>query len=259
MGMKYSHNTFSTNRTRAARRLTGPGKIKLWALTSYAKKMNLEISMLTHKNYKPSVKFTCPREILKLPKNLRCSWPWLKGLWGSTGGLYFPRAGYYLTLIISDLTASEITENILNFTGLSWSRHRNEFTLRNHEDVMTFLCNAGMPYSALKFDDTVMIRSARNQANLARNYDAANIARSVKAAHEQKILAEKILTLGMLEELPDKLREIVELRLLYPDESLEGIGEKLKRKIKKSAVKYRWEKVKKFAAINILNAGEFLS
>ena len=86
MGMKHQDRTFSTNRIRAARRLTGPGKIKLWSLTSYYVNHNipLSISMITRKNYKPSVKFTCPYEILKLPKNINTSWQWLKGIWGST-------------------------------------------------------------------------------------------------------------------------------------------------------------------------------
>ena len=252
MGMKHKNESFTTNRIRAARRLTGPGKIKLWSLTSYYATQNipLGISMTTRKNQKPSVKFNCPREILKLPKNINSSWQWLKGLWGSTGGLYFPRAGYYLTLIIADKDTSDITRSILSLTGLSWKEHRNEFTLRNHEDIMTFLHKAGMTSGALEFDSMVMMRSLRNRVNLERNYDAANIARSVNAAHRQTELARKIIAEGMLESLPKNLREVIELRLAYPDESLEGLGEKLKPRIKKSAVKYRWDKIQKLIMKN---------
>lgn len=247
MGMKYHNGTFSTNRIRAARRLTGPCRIRLWTLTSYFTDQNipLGISMTTRRNHKPWIKFSCPQEILKLPKSINTSWPWLKGIWGSTGGLYFPKSGYYLTLIIADKETSDITRNSLSLTGLSWKEHRNEFTLRNHEDIMTFLHKAGMNSGALEFDTMVMMRSLRSRVNLERNYDAANIARSVKAARKQTELARKIISEGLLESLPENLREVVEVRLAYPDESLEGLGEKLKRKIKKSAVKYRWDKIQK--------------
>ena len=119
MGMKHDSLTFSTNRLRAARRLTGPGKVRLWDLTSYAPRFPLNISMITRPNLKPSVRFTCPVGILKRPKNLRSAWPWLKGLFGTTGGFYFPKTGYYLTLIVSDPETSQLTEEMLNLTGLS--------------------------------------------------------------------------------------------------------------------------------------------
>ena len=182
MGMKKHSDTFTTNRLQAARRLTGPGKFPLWPLSSYAEIFPLTVSMITRPNHKPSVKFTCPPEILKHPKSLRSSWQWLKGLWGSAGGLYFPKTGYYLTLIVSDVETAEILRGVLPLTGLSWSEHRHEFTLRNHDDIMTFLCNAGMPAGALEFDATAMMRAVRSRANRESNYDSANIARSLKAA-----------------------------------------------------------------------------
>ena len=245
MGMKYNENsnTFTTNRLRAARRLTGPGRVRLWAMTSYSEKLNLELSMITRKNHKPAVKFICPRELLKSPKSLAASWSWLKGLWGSCGGLYYPRAGYYLTLIISDKKISELAKKILALTKLNWSEHRNEFTLRNHDDITTFLYQTGIQSGALALEDTAIIRNARNRANLASNYDSANIARSVKAAREQIILAQKILESGLLDKLPAKFRELVELRLNQPDATLDELGKNLKSRITKSAVKYRWEKI----------------
>ena len=242
-GMRRNRGTFTTNRLRVARRLTGPGKFPLWPMTSYSEKFGLTISMLTRPNRRASVKFTCPPEVLKLPDE-GSIWPWLKGLWGSTGGLYFPKSGYYLTLIISDEEVSETARKILAKTGLTWSLHRNEFTLRNHDDITTFLYNAGMKSGALDFEDRMLIRSARNKANLERNYDAANIARSVKAAREQYELSKKIMSSGIIDTLPDNLREVVEMRLEYPEISLEELGLKLSPPVGKSTVNYRWKKLR---------------
>ena len=246
MGMRCHHGTFTTNRLRAARRLTGPGKFPLWPLTSYSQDFTLGISMLTRPNRKPSVKFTCPREILRFPDNISSSWSWLKGLWGSTGGLYFPKSGYYLTLIISDAEISQKARGVLAETGLTWSEHRNEFTLRNHDDITTLLYNAGMESGALDFEGMTLIRSARNKANLVSNYDTANIARSVKASHAQKRIAEKILESGVIDSLPEKLREVVRIRIANPDISLEELGSRLNPPVSKSTVNYRWNKIRKF-------------
>lgn len=243
MGMKHRDNTFTTNRLRAARRLTGPGKFPLWQMTSYAQACPLGISMITSPGRKPSVKFTCPRRLLKLPKTLRASWYWLKGLWGSTGGLYFPSNGYYLTLIVSDTETAEVLRGALGLTGLSFREHRHEFTIRSHDDAMTFLCNAGLPVGALDFDAVAMMRSIRNRANRESNCDSANIARAMKAAREQTELARKIIAEGMLEALPLNLQELVNVRIEYPEESLGGLGRKLIPPVTKATVRYRWRKV----------------
>ena len=236
MGMKNAQ----TNRLRTVRRL-----MRIWPQTSYYEKYKFTpaISLITAKNQKPRVKISCPEKFLKIPNSLKSSWPYLKGLWGSAGGLYLPKSGYYLTLIISEEKISKTAEKILKFTGLAWACHRNEFTLRNHDDIMTFLCNTGMTSSALEFDKTVMLRSVRNRVNVQRNYEAANIARSVKAAREQLELAKKFLELGS--SLPENLRAVAELRIKFPDDTLEELGKKLSPEIKKSAVKYRWDKIKK--------------
>lgn len=246
MGMR-RRNTFTTNRLKAARRLTGPGKYPLWPLTSYSRKTALNVSMITRPNRKASVKITLtPGVRLQPPQNSALMWLWLKGLWGSTGGLYFPKTGYYLTLIISDAELSQITRGILAKTGLTWSIHRNEFTLRNHDDITTFLYNAGMESGALDFEGKSLIRSARNRANIARNYDTANIARSVKAARQQYILAEKVVSSEKFDALPETLREAVRVRLANPEISLEELGGMLNPPVAKSTVNYRWNKIRKF-------------
>ena len=236
MGMK----NFQTNRLRTARRL-----MKIWPLTSYYEKYKFTpaVSLITAKNQKSRVKISLPSaKILKLPKGSKSSWSWLKGLFGSTGGLYFPKWGYYLTLIVSGNEVSRAAAKALKLTGLAWSSHGNEFALRNHDDIMTFLCNAGMPLTALEFDKTVMLRSLRNRVNVERNYEAANIARSVRAAREQLELAKKFLNLGV--SLPENLKTLAELRIKFPDDNLDELGKKLNPQIKKSAVKYRWARIK---------------
>ncbi|MBQ9420051.1 MAG: DNA-binding protein WhiA [Synergistaceae bacterium] len=242
MGMKNSGFAFQTNRLRTARRL-----MKLWPGTSYYDRFGFTpaISLITQKNHKPKVKISCPPKILRLPKNLRGVWSWLKGIFGSAGGFYFPKNGYHISIIISDEKIHSLASKFLVMTGLAWSERRHEFSLRNHDDIMTFLCSTGMTVSALEFDKTAMIRSVKNRVNVTRNYEAANIARTVRASREQIELAKKFLSLPT-PSLPPKLREVAELRINNPDDSLEELGAKLNPPVKKSTVKYRWKKIQSY-------------
>ena len=243
-GMRHSGMIFHTNRLRTARRL-----MKLWPSTTYYERFAFTpaISLITQKHHKPRVKITCPDVTLKPPSNMRGAWAWLKGIFGSAGGLYFPKSGYHLALIISDEKISALASKLLARTKLAWSEHRHEFSLRNHEDIMTFLCKVGMNESALAFDHMAMMRSVRNRVNVTSNYEAANIARTVKAAREQIELAKRFLALAS-PSLPSKLREVAELRLNNPDDSLDELGKKLNPPIQKSAVRYRWQRIKSYVA-----------
>ena len=49
----------------------------------------------------------------------------------------------------------------------------------------------------------------------------------------------------MFEALPAHLRELAELRLEYPEESLAGLGKKLNPPVTKATVSYRWHKIQK--------------
>ena len=246
MGMR----NFTTNRLKAARRV-----MKIWPSTSYSEKFNPGISMITRKNYKPSVKFDLPEKIFRLPRNLKFSWSWLKGIFGSSGGVYFPKNGYYLTLRISERDADTFSamKKISALTNLSWNFRKNEFSLRNHEDIMTFLCNIDLTLSALEFDKTVMIRSVKNRVNLQSNYEIANLTRSTIASMEQLKLSQKISEAGILETLPEKLKSLVKLRIKYPEFSLEELGANLFPPISKSAVKYRWKKLQNLTEEKIKN------
>ena len=51
--------------------------------------------------------------------------------------------------------------------------------------------------------------------------------------------------MGMLEKLPENLRELVRLRLENPEESLGGLGRRLARPVTKSSVKSRWNNLRR--------------
>ncbi len=253
--LRKNNNSFVSKRLRTAHRLF-MGE-NLWRKSNLFGKFSVNFSVCNFRDKKPFVKFDVTGkfanenflgELSGISENVSRGkiWFWLRGLWGSCGNVYFPRTGYLLTLSIPNLLTRNFAADILERTRLSWFERRNEYNLRNQEDIVTFLNNIGLSGAALKVEDIAIIKSIRNNVNRAKNYETANIKRSVAASLEQTQLARKIVEANLLDTLPEKLRELVILRLENPELSLSELGKNLSPQIKKSAVKYRWLSLVKF-------------
>ena len=194
-------------------------------------------------------------ELLNLAENSQPSWPWLRGLFGSCGNFYLTRSGFYLVLRVVDESVALKAENFLqgshSLSHKKWSRRyfrgAYELILREQEEVVTFLSNIKLNGAALELEHKVIMRLMRDQANKASNCDTANIIRATKAAFKQIELAKKILNdYELINNLPEKLRELVILRLENPEANLSELGEKLSPPVSKSTVKYRWAKLNNY-------------
>lgn len=244
-----------TGRIRAVRRL-----LKLWRHTCWSADVNIADSLSIPREKKGRVRFSIERafaeELNEYASTLASqamsmrSWAWLRGLWGSCGGLYLPQAGYYLVVRVAAQT-SRMTRNIMAGTRLPWKerifRGALEMLLRDQENIVTFLCNIGLSVASLNLEERAAVRSVKDNANRAKNCDTANIDRTLRAADEQIRLASRIVKEGLLDKLPANLRELVEARLAVPEASLAELGESLSPPVTKSTVKYRWDKLKQIA------------
>ena len=198
---------------------------------------------------RPRVKLVMPDELLSMALNSQASWPWMRGLFGSCGSFYLTKSGFYLVLRIIDEAVALKSERFLN--NKKWSRRyfrgAHELILREQEEVVTFLSNIGLNGAALELEHKVIMRLMRDQANKASNCDTANIMRATQAAFKQIELAKKFVNdAELINNLPDKLRELVMARLENPEANLSELGEKLSPPVSKSTVKYRWAKLSNY-------------
>ncbi|MBQ8693002.1 MAG: DNA-binding protein WhiA [Synergistaceae bacterium] len=188
-------------------------------------------------------------ELLNLALNSQASWPWMRGLFGSCGSFYLTKSGFYLVLRIINEAVALKAEKFLN--NKKWSRRyfrgAHELILRDQEEVVTFLSNIELTGAALELEHKVIMRLMRDQANKASNCDTANIMRATQAAFKQIELAKKFMDdAELINNLPDKLRELVMIRLENPEANLSELGEKLSPPVSKSTVKYRWAKLSNY-------------
>ena len=178
------------------------------------------------------------------------NWNWVRGMWGTCGALYMPKTGYYLVLRPPARNgSSERIRSILRSAGFSLGARKKsrtlELMLRDQQQIVTFLSRLGFVKTVLALEETAIYRSMRSHANKLVNCDSANINKTLEAAERQMRLINEIEEAGILEELPEEIRDLVFARKTNPSISLKELGQNLARPISKSTVEYRWRKCEK--------------
>ena len=99
----------------------------------------------------------------------------------------------------------------------------------------------------MNLENLRILKEVRNSVKRRVNCEAANISKTVNAASRQIEDIELIKKLYGLENLPENLREMAEIRLEYPDAPLKELGELLEPPVGKSGVNHRLRKLGEMA------------
>lgn len=121
------------------------------------------------------------------------------------------------------------------------------FYIKEGEKIIELLNIIGAHQALFKFEDVRIMRDMRNSVNRIVNCETANLNKTIGAAVRQidniKLLQKEV----GLHNLPDKLREVAEIRLQHPDMNLKEVGEMLKGTVSKSGVNHRLRKIDELA------------
>ncbi|MFF2889546.1 DNA-binding protein WhiA [Paenibacillus sp. NPDC057967] len=121
------------------------------------------------------------------------------------------------------------------------------FYIKEGEKIIELLNIIGAHQALFKFEDVRIMRDMRNSVNRIVNCETANLNKTIGAAVRQidniKLLQKEV----GLESLPEKLREVAEIRLQHPDLNLTEVGEMLRGKVSKSGVNHRLRKIDELA------------
>ncbi|MBP2099220.1 DNA-binding protein WhiA [Enterococcus rivorum] len=178
---------------------------------------------------------------------------YLRGAFMASGSVNNPETSRYHLEIFS--IYEEHNDDIcrmLNYYDLNARtlERRNGYIsyLKGAERIADFLTLIGATNSMLKFEDVRIVRDMRNSVNRLVNCETANLNKTIDAASRQIDNIQFIAGTVGLGALPDKLREIAELRLEYPEVSLKELGEIIPSgAISKSGINHRIRKINEFA------------
>ena len=176
-----------------------------------------------------------------------CRGAYLRGAVLGAGSLSGPRdphlemraSGTEGARFIADVAAHEDV-----MLGVAERRTHAVAYAKGHETIADVLALAGAGDTALRLEEHAVLAALRGDANRLANADEANLVRSARAAHEQ---VEAINAIG-LDELPEHLVEIAELRLRHPSASLRELAAKARPPLTKAGAQRRLREIMRLVA-----------
>lgn len=144
------------------------------------------------------------------------------------GSLAAGAHGYHLEFVPSREAAAERLAWMLRSAGVPPKRtvrkRRGILYFKDFEAIVDVLTLIGAFGAVLHLEDVRALRETKNRIHRLVNTEAANLERAAAAAAAQRRTIEFLASAYGLGRLSPPLREIAELRLNHPDESLAELG-----------------------------------
>ncbi|MDE3840087.1 DNA-binding protein WhiA [Bacillus methanolicus] len=199
----------------------------------------------------------------ELVKKKCCKRSYLRGAFLAGGSVNNPETSSYHLEIFSlykehNDSLSELM-NTFDLNSKTLERKKGFITyLKEAEKITEFLNIIGAHNALLRFEDIRIVRDMRNSVNRLVNCETANLNKTIGAALRQVENIRFIDQTVGLHVLPEKLREIAELRIAHQDITLKELGEMVSGgTISKSGINHRLRKIDEIA--EKLRAGEPIS
>jgi len=180
-----------------------------------------------------------------------CKASFLRGIFFAGGSITDPLKRYHLELTTSHLQASRELEVLLRESGYppkSVARNGSFVTyFKQSDQIEDFLTLVGAPVAAMNVMSAKMEKDLRNSVNRRLNCDSANLDKAVLAAREQIESIRRLEEAGVLETLPEKLRQTAELRVNNPELTLSELAEEFDPPVTKSCLNHRLRKLTELA------------
>ena len=176
-----------------------------------------------------------------------CRASFMRGIFFAGGSITDPLKRYHLELTTSHLQASRELEVLLRECGYppkSVSRNGGFVTyFKQSDQIEDFLTMIGAPVAAMSIMSAKMEKDLRNSVNRRLNCDSANLDKAILAAQDQIEAIRRLETAGVLEKLPEKLRQTAELRVKNPELTLTELAEMFAPPVTKSCLNHRLRKL----------------
>lgn len=180
-----------------------------------------------------------------------CRRAFLRGAFLGGGSVNKPEGDYHLEMVTGNFEFAKTLMRLMKSFGLpSKITDRKQgyvVYLKEGDAVTSFLRIIGAHTALMAFENVRVIKDMRNQVNRLVNCETANLQKTVNAAVRQ---VDKITLIARrigLEHLPRPLKEAAELRLAYPQATLQELVDALEGRIGKSGINHRLRKLEKLA------------
>ena len=175
----------------------------------------------------------------------------LSGVFLVCGNISNPQKSYHLEFVCPSTQHKKLIESLVLPIGidLPMVTRRKSIILytKDSQQIEDILAYMGAVKSIFSLMNVKIYKDIRNNVNRVTNCETANIEKTVNASSVQINDIRYLKEIGKLDELPQNLIELANIRLENPDLSLREIAELLGGGITKSGVNHRFAKISKIA------------
>jgi DNA-binding protein WhiA len=181
-----------------------------------------------------------------------CNRAFLRGAFLAAGSVNDPGStSYHLEISTSTTAQANHLRDQMNQYGLHAKvigRKKGYVVyLKEGEKIVEFLSIIGAHQALLKFEDVRIIKGMRNQVNRLVNCETANMNKTIDAAVRQLEVIQYIDDRIGVQNLPPHLREVAELRMQFPEITLQELCARLGNTVSKSGLNHRFRKLEDMA------------
>lgn len=180
-----------------------------------------------------------------------CQTSFVRGAFLAGGSVTDPEKQYHLELVTDHYNVSlEIYALLLEmgFKPKSTSRGGNYIIyFKSSSTIEDLLTTIGAPVSAMNIMSEKILKDMTNSVNRRVNCDTANVTKTVEAAQMQIEAINNLIDTGLIDELPEKIKETAMLRLENPELSLSELADLFTPPVTKSCLNHRFRKILKLA------------
>jgi cell division protein WhiA len=167
----------------------------------------------------------------------------LRAAFLACGSLAAGARGYHLEFVARSPEAAQRLKWMLRSAGLppkeTSRKGRDLLYFKDFDTIVELLTKIEAYPAVLQLEELRALRETKNRIHRLVNTEAANLQRTAQAAAAQRRVIEYLRSAYGLPRLSPPLREVAELRLMYPDESLAELGRRCTPPVSKPTVSSR--------------------
>ena len=191
-----------------------------------------------------------------------CRKAFLRGVFMAGGSVSRPAGDYHLEIVTENEELARLIVKIMHGFSLSakMTDRKNNYIvyLKDGDHITDFLSLIGAHQALLEFENVRIVKDMRNQVNRRVNCETANLNKVIRASVLQVACIRYLQEHGRYHLLPEKLKEAAELRLRYPDISLNELVEYTEGTVGKSGLNHRLKKIRQIAVNEGMDISEYV-
>ena len=195
-----------------------------------------------------------PGDTLSLHINLAvveeddCKEAFLRGAFLAGGSVTHPAKAYHLEFTTTHQSVARecymLLHETMGFYPKTAARSGAQVLYLKQSDLISdFLTFLGAPVAAMGIMEAKLEKELNNKVNRCCNCDDANTSKVVEAAQEQMVAIRLLRDRGLLEQLPEKLRQAAQAREANPEASLSELAAMMEPAITKPAMNHRLQRI----------------